>query len=167
MLNIEILKGTRLNAIGRAAAMCWISLGNLIEIESRSGLRTVGQYALDVDCPWRIRCNSKILLASTDMFEPASTHQHDETFEWDIQGNNLFDERVAMLCNNEPTITVQSIELSSTNDLKIIFPTLVMVGVVLFLKLIMPINYLSKVSCIIYVFYYFFSRGFYVFIYYL
>lgn len=29
MLNIEILKGTRLNAIGRAAAMCWISLGNL------------------------------------------------------------------------------------------------------------------------------------------
>ena len=26
-----------------------------------------------------------------------------------------------MLCNNEPTITVQSIELSSTNDLKIIF----------------------------------------------
>ena len=102
MLNIEILKGTRLNAIGRAAAMCWISLGNLIEIESRSGLRTVGQYALDVDCPWRIRCNSKILLASTDMFEPASTHQHDETFEWDIQGNNLFDERVAMLCNNVP-----------------------------------------------------------------
>ena len=101
--------------------MCWISLGDLIEIESRSGLRTVGQYALDVDCPWRIRCNSKILLASTDMFEPASTHQHDETFEWDIQGNNLFDERVAMLCNNEPTITVQSIELSSTNDLKIIF----------------------------------------------
>ena len=121
MLNVEMLQGTKLNAIGRAAAMCWIHFGDLIQIESRSGVRTVGQYALDVDCPWRIRCNSKILLASTDMFEPASTHQYDETFEWDIQGNNLFDERVTMLCNNEPIITVQSIELSPTNDLKIIF----------------------------------------------
>lgn len=121
MLNIEILKGTRLNAIGRAAAMCWISFGDLIEIESRSGLRTVGQYALDVDCPWRIRYNSKILLASLDMFEPASTYQNDETFEWDIQGNNLFDERAAMLCSKEPIITVRNVELSPTYDLKITF----------------------------------------------
>ena len=121
MLNVEILQGTKLNAIGRAAAMCWISFGDLIEIESHNGLRTVGQFALDLDCPWRIRCNSKILLASTDMFEPASTHQQDETFEWDIQGHNLFDERIAMLCSKELIITVQSVELSPTNDLKIIF----------------------------------------------
>ena len=121
MLNVEILQGVKLNAIGRAAAMCWISFGDLIEIESRSGLRKVGQYALDVDCPWRIRCNSKILLASSDMFEPASTHQSDETFEWDILGNNLFDERAAMLCSKEPIITVRSIELSPTYDLKITF----------------------------------------------
>lgn len=121
MLNVEILQGTKLNAIGRAAAMCWIHFGDLIEIESRSGVRTVGQYALDVDCPWRIRCNSKILLASSDMFEPASTHQNDETFEWDIQGNNLFDERAAMLCCREPIITVRSVELSPTYDFKITF----------------------------------------------
>jgi len=61
MLNVEILQGTKLNAIGRAAAMCWISFEDLIEIESHNGLRTVGQFALDLDCPWKIRCNSKIM----------------------------------------------------------------------------------------------------------
>ena len=55
------------------------------------------------------------------MFEPTSTHQNDETFEWDIQGNNLFDERAAMLCCREPIITVRSVELSPTYDLKITF----------------------------------------------
>ena len=119
--DLEILRGTKLNAIGRAAAMCWMSFGDLIEIESHSELRTVGQYALDLDCPWRIRYNSKILLASSDMFEPASTCQNDETFEWDIQGNNLFDERAAMLCSREPILAVRSIELSPTYDLKITF----------------------------------------------
>ena len=54
MLNVEILQGTKLNAIGRAAAMYWIHFGDLIEIESCIEVRTVGQYALDVDCPWQI-----------------------------------------------------------------------------------------------------------------
>lgn len=121
MLHVGILQGTKLNAIGRAAAMCWFSFGDLVEIESRNGLRTVGKFALHLSCPWRIQRNSKIQLASMDMFEPASAHRYDKTFEWDIQGNNLFDERTAIFCNKEPVITVQSVQLSPTYDLNITF----------------------------------------------
>ena len=108
--------------IGRAAAMCWIHFGRPVEIELRGRKRIVGEFALDMDCPWRIRNSSGgIELGSADMFAPASGHDFDEDFDWDIQGNNLFDEKAKLLFPEGSQIVVTSAGLRGNYDLTITF----------------------------------------------
>lgn len=114
MIQPENLIGKNVRKIGRAAAMCWIHFGRPVEIESRGRKRIVGEFALDLDCPWRIRNSSGgIELGSADMFVPASGHALDEDFDWDIQGNNLFDEKAKLLFPEGSQIVVTSAGLGS------------------------------------------------------
>lgn len=122
MIQPEDLIGKNVYGIGRAAAMCWIHFGRPIEIELRGRKRILGEFALDLDCPWRIRNSSGgIELGSADMFAPASGRDLDEDFDWDIQGNNLFDEKAKLLFPEDSQIIVTSVGLSSNYDLNITF----------------------------------------------
>ncbi len=108
--------------IGRAAAMCWIHFGWPMEIELLGRKRILGEFALDLDCPWRIRNSSGgIELGSADMFVPTSRHVLDEDFNWDVQGNNLFDEKAKLLFPEGSQITVTAVGLSGNCDLTITF----------------------------------------------
>lgn len=98
MIQPEELVGKSVCKIGRATAMCWIHFGRPVEIELLGRKRILGEFALDLDCPWRIRNSSGgIDLGSADMFVPASRHVLDVDFNWDVQGNNLFDEKAKLL----------------------------------------------------------------------
>ena len=122
MIQPEELVGKSVCKIGRAAAMCWIHFGRAVEIESRGRKRIVGEFALDLDCPWRIRNSSGgIELGSADIFAPASGHVLDVDFNWDVQGNNLFDEKAKLLFPEGSQIMVTFAELSSSYDLTITF----------------------------------------------
>lgn len=126
MISPESLVGEKLYKIGRAAAMCWIHFGDPVEIDLRGRKRIVGEYALDLDCPWRIQNrNGCIELGSADMFTPSSEYDPDcspdEEFNWDIQGNNLFDERAARLFPKDAQIVVTAATLSGSYDLVIKF----------------------------------------------
>lgn len=59
MIQPEDLIGKNVYGIGRAAAMCWIHFGRPVEIDLRGRKRVLGEFALDLDCPWRIR-NSRL-----------------------------------------------------------------------------------------------------------
>ncbi len=122
MIQPEDLIGKNVYKIGRAAAMCWIHFGRPTEVELRGRKRTLGEFSLDLDCPWRIRNSSgSIELGSADMFTPASGHGLNEDFDWDIQGNNLFDEKAKLLFSESTQIVVTSAKLSSNYDLTITF----------------------------------------------
>lgn len=122
LISITELVGEKIYNIGRAAAMCWIHFGYPVEIEIQGRKRFPGKFALDLDCPWRIRnSNGKLVLGSADMFAPSSEHEQDEDFDWDIQGNNLFDEKAKYLFSKEISIVVTSAELNASNDLTITF----------------------------------------------
>lgn len=122
MIQPEELVGKSVCKIGRAAAMCWIHFGRPMEIELRGRKRIVGEFALDLDCPWRIRnINGGIELGSADIFAPASGHSLDEDFNWDVQGNNLFDEKAKLLFPEGSQITVTAAGLSGNCDLTITF----------------------------------------------
>ena len=122
MIQPEALMGKNVYGIGRAAAMCWIHFGRPVEIESWGQKRIVGEFALDLDCPWRIKNSSGgIELGSADMFVPASGHTLDEDFDWDIQGNNLFDVKAKSLFPEGSRIMVTSAGLGSSYDLTITF----------------------------------------------
>lgn len=121
MLNILINK--RLQGIGRAGDMCWISFGELIKMKNYKGdIVEKGEYALHLQCPWRIKdFNSKIILASRDIYEPNSKISWNDNFEWDIKGNNLFDENINKMFLDKNSILVKKVSISLNNDLTIIF----------------------------------------------
>jgi len=122
MIQPEELAGKSVCKIGRAAAMCWIHFGWPMEIELLGRKRILGEFALDLDCPWRIRNSSGgIELGSADMFVPTSRHVLDEDFNWDVQGNNLFDEKAKLLFPEGSQITVTAVGLSGNCDLTITF----------------------------------------------
>lgn len=58
MIQPEDLIGKNVYRIGRAAAMCWIHFGRPVEINLRGRKRILGEFALELDCPWRIRNSS-------------------------------------------------------------------------------------------------------------
>lgn len=122
MIQPEELVGKSVCKIGRAAAMCWIHFGRPMEIELLGRKCILGEFALDLDCPWRIRNSSGgIELGSADIFVPASGHSLDEDFNWDVQGNNLFDEKAKLLFPEGSQITVTAVGLSGNCDLTITF----------------------------------------------
>ena len=122
MIQPEELAGKSVCKIGRAAAMCWIHFGWPMEIELLGRKRVLGEFALDLDCPWRIRTSSGgIELGSADMVVPTSRHVLDEDFNWDVQGNNLFDEKAKLLFPEGSQITVTAVGLSGNCDLTITF----------------------------------------------
>ncbi|NOT61761.1 MAG: hypothetical protein HOP19_16220 [Acidobacteria bacterium] len=76
----------------------------------RGGTKTVGDYALHVQCAWRIRSSSRIIVASDDRYSPADeTLTEDDNFEWDVPGANRCDRRMdewlAAFAGNYPVVT--------------------------------------------------------------
>lgn len=120
----DFLINKELQKIGRASDMCWINFGKLTKTRNiRGDIVEKGEYALHLQCPWRIKdSNSKIILASRDIYEPNSEIICDENFEWDIEGNNLFDENIKKIFSNKKdTRLVEKILITLNNDLTIIF----------------------------------------------
>ena len=76
MVTITDLIGKKIYRVGRAAAMCWIHIGKPIKMMTRGEMRVVGEYALHIDCPWRLltKDSSEIVLGSADIFCPSSSN---------------------------------------------------------------------------------------------
>jgi hypothetical protein len=83
------LKGMRLRFLGRATNMLWIEFGNLCEVRAfKGGLKTVGQWAIHIQCPWRITKARRIVVAYHDYYyDPKG----DALNDWDARGKNRFD----------------------------------------------------------------------------
>src|SRR5512142_2652596 len=76
--------------------MLWLQFGDRVHAPTRNNPdRITGEYALHVQCPWRV-CNlSGIIVGSSDMYIPADEDANEESFEWDVPGNALADVRLA------------------------------------------------------------------------
>ena len=82
--------------IGRSSNMLWIGIGEkvkLLDVEGKE--REVSTYALHIQCRWRIVNKEKreILLAASDFYSPKEDIEDYSNFDWEPQGNNLFDEK--------------------------------------------------------------------------
>lgn len=118
LLNQPIVK------IGRAGDLCWMLFGSSFKEKNVLGKEVEkGEYSLHLQCPWRIRDmeDSSIKLASGDIYEPRSSIEWNENFNWDVQGNNLFDEKVEHLFSKEKMILVEKISVLEDGDLEMIF----------------------------------------------
>jgi hypothetical protein len=83
------LIGQPLRCIGRAADLLWIQFGKYCELPDRNGsTRTVGEWALHVQCPWRIARPPSIIIGQGDLHYAA---EGIEPYDWDADGESRFD----------------------------------------------------------------------------
>jgi hypothetical protein len=113
------LIGTKLQCVGRASNLLWLGLGDVIQISRRGKVEEGTEYAIHVQCTWRITLDNKIIVASRDFYSPNSTWNYNEEFEWDVQGNNRFDERVASLLVSEKQLIVEQVESDMLGGLRL------------------------------------------------
>jgi hypothetical protein len=86
------LRGLPLWDAGRAATMLWLTLGGRVHgPTTRDPDRITGDYAVHLQCPWRISGRSGIVVGSADMYVPADPDLPEWEFDPERPGNAVAD----------------------------------------------------------------------------
>lgn len=89
---------------------------------SRGEECVVGDYALHVQCSWRITRGDEILVGKEDLYQPEDGIKHavDDYFDW--QKHNLQDARVrSLFADNQRQFAVVGTALRAAGELDILF----------------------------------------------
>lgn len=140
---LGVLIGLPLRDAGRVVDLQWFSLGGPLDIadpwgafiEARrrgeasapppptatsqtlvapgSATRTVGEYEVHVQCPWRLRRPGGIITGSRDRYQPAGSEPHKipDGFDWKRSRTTRLDERVGILfAERSDSLRVESVQ---------------------------------------------------------
>ncbi|MDR1700318.1 MAG: hypothetical protein LBR68_03925 [Lachnoclostridium sp.] len=122
---LHLLINQPLLDIGRAYNIIWLCFGEFFPYTDKytGKVSEKSTLALHLQCSWRIVNNikRKILVASHDLFEPNTSIDLTENFNWDVQGGNLFDERSKKWLKESSPIYVTDLKLSIFGDLSLAF----------------------------------------------
>lgn len=109
---------------GAAGSLLWISFGDEIVIpdDRTGGTRTVGTWALHVECPWRITCASGIFTGSGDLWEPPilGPDGRDETFDAN-KDKTRFDKQIKEFNARVRGVSVSKLEADLAGGFKLYF----------------------------------------------
>lgn len=119
--NPKLLINQPLLALGRNANTAWFGFGKWIQ--DLAGEAEYCSMALHFQCPWRIvdKEKRKIVLASSDVYEPNSATNWANDFDWDVQGANLFDEKSQIWIDATYPLHVADIKINMWGDCKLLF----------------------------------------------
>ena len=120
-LNLGPLIGLKLSRMARAADMRTMQFG---DTEARKSGGVVGQYALHVQCPWRLENDAGVITGSDDLYEPYErTEQAGEAFDWE-KGDSLQDRvlrdllgcdgNTKQIVNSTNLLTVEAVQADSS-----------------------------------------------------
>ena len=87
--HLQPLVGLRLSASYRAADMPMLHFGTMRKVDGG----TVGDFALHVQCPWRIEAGDRIVTGRDDLFEPAEVTDDFDWSAWDWDGNETLQDK--------------------------------------------------------------------------
>ena len=120
---LDSLIGMPLWSSGRAADLEWFQFGQRRRVKARNGTKEVGEYALHIQCAWRIRHRDQVIVGSRDLyFPPENTDVPIEDFDWDVQGANRRDRRIAELLQNQTReFIVRKVEVEKAGGFRITF----------------------------------------------
>jgi hypothetical protein len=119
--NLQPLIGLKLSRTALAADMRTLQFGNT-EARMRGGV--VGQYALHVQCPWRLERDTGVVTGSGDLYAPYENSERlDESFDWE-EGDSLqervlrellkgYDENTKQIVNTTNLLTVEAVQADS------------------------------------------------------
>jgi hypothetical protein len=105
---LAVLVGLPLWGTARGGSMQGFAFGQRVPAVAGSP-RKVGEYALHVNCAWRLRDSHRVVVGSDDLLVPAASHEPTRRFrvglkgvdfarfEWDAAGASRRDERIEAL----------------------------------------------------------------------
>jgi len=89
------LVGLPLRSIGRAANLLWLHFGEMREVATRrGGTKTVGDWAIHVQCAWLLCRDGRIVVAYRDYYY---SPDGDALDDWDTPGKSRFDQSATAL----------------------------------------------------------------------
>ncbi len=111
----------RLWAAGRAADLAWFHFGQRRTVKDfRGNPKEVGEYALHLQCAWRIVRGEEVVVGSRDLYYPAgcTSPEVPPGFQWDVQGANRLDERLQQFLATAE-LRVSDVKAGDAGSLKI------------------------------------------------
>ncbi|GAB5404407.1 MAG: hypothetical protein Aurels2KO_26380 [Aureliella sp.] len=126
---LQSVAGLPLAKIGRSADLLWLQFGDLREVDTRYGAKTVGDWAIHIQTSWRFVSNAQITLAVGDLYLLPSG----DSYDWDIGGDSNFDiiardfnkllSSTSLLVQNTKCDDVGGFSLSFSNGIRFdVFP---------------------------------------------
>ncbi len=109
---LQILVGTKIADINRNHGDIWI---DFVDENGKC-------YILLMQTLFRLCDDKKILITDTDKYKNNESENDDDSFEWDVQGANIFDKWISL--NKEELLkglVVQNVKVSEFGDLVISF----------------------------------------------
>ena len=135
---VECLIGVPLFSVTRSADALCLSLGPLTKcpgaIRNENGKLVPAQvsrnvFALEISSYYRMVCGNEILLAKSDLYQPAFSVQERWTlegieeipknFDCEALGNNRLDDRIKQLFSDCKGLQVSAISINQLGDLKL------------------------------------------------
>src|SRR5271165_5636249 len=118
---VSALVGAPLWSLGRAADLAWFEFGSRRTVKDRKGKgKEVGDYALHVQCAWRITLGNSIVIGRGDIFCTPEESNEPTPADFDWQKWNRFDRIALELFQNESRqFTVQAVVAGEAGGLAI------------------------------------------------
>ena len=79
----------------------------------------MGEFALHIQCPWRITSNEKLLVGRGDLYYPADGSDPRADFDWDIMMANRCDVILDRLFDESGPLLIESITIDRAGRLQI------------------------------------------------
>jgi hypothetical protein len=120
---LRALVGKTMWTSRRAADMATFQFGRRIQVKDYYGRPSeIGEYAMHVQCAWRIVRDDNVIVGSRDLYYPAGDTQNDsipESFDWD-RDQNRRDNLLESLFSGRG-FTVRSVHLAAAGMCRIEF----------------------------------------------
>jgi hypothetical protein len=113
------LIGLKLAVARRAADMRVLHFGTIrpalkSDLPSRKNKPrgSIGDFALHIQCPWRIESDNRILTGRSDLWEPVDRPEGSSYVDWDYENDgNLQDQLIAQFISNNDNLLVETISV--------------------------------------------------------
>jgi hypothetical protein len=131
---LAVLKSKPLWTCRRTAAAATFHFGKRHRTHDAHGAPAeAGDYALQLQCPWRIARKDRILVASDDLYFPAgysSDQAPPPNFDWDRQPNRRDKLLAELFAPGRPTLSVRKIEPGFAGSFRLLFDDKMLLEVV-------------------------------------
>lgn len=119
LLNLPLL------SIGRAHCLIWIHFGEwLIQPDRHGGTRTVGTWALHIECPWRLTNKYGIVTGAGDRWLPPNLSEDSDEWDYEFDPNTertQLDLKMQQFASQNKGVRIKCVQTDNTGGFRLSF----------------------------------------------